>query len=619
MSSSTRRLAHLAAGALPVLLAAALLPGDVAGRAVADAPATAPSFLTTAPRVSGRAAATVAPSHALRERLVGLRTSLAPARAHGQRISFPLFGDTTFTGTVQTRHTGPGYTVWTGPLTAALGSFVISRSGDTYRVSLSAPAGDYEITQASGDAYWVSQTDETGDPGGTDEVAVTDGAPGLTARRATSTTPRTVVSPRAARRHDGPGQFDVLFLYTPGALAEAGGSPDAMNALIGTVAGQTNQALASSRTHLQMRVAGVREIKGPDGGLSTVLARLRKTKDSYYRSAGRLRNRYHADIVHLIVGGSSNVYCGLGYLKLPHYNYSHYAFSTSYLSCAPYYTISHELGHNLGADHDRYPGVTNYSKLPYSHGLVNVAAQWRTIMAYPNRCYDAGIQDGCTRLLSYSNPTTTYNGNKLGSRRHAYNAKAIRQFRGDIAQYRLGNVYHPTVRVTGRKQVGRVLTVQHGHWTTGGKHIRFTYRWLIGGAPIPHRHGRHLRIKASYFGHRIRAVVVGHVRTYPATPGSHKITGIRKARFAHTTRPRIVGTPRVGRVVHLRVRHFRPSPQTIKVIWLRNGHRIAHQHGTRLRLTKKDKGKTIRATVKLRHHGYVQVVKHTTGIRVHHG
>jgi hypothetical protein len=314
-------------------------------------------------------------------------------------VSLPLFDDVAFTGTFEHRFTGPHYTAWSGPLTTALGSFVVARSGSTYRIDVSAPSGNYEITPAAGGAYWVAQTNQPV-PTGTDDPTVPASAPALrpaTPRTTTSGAP--VVAPRT-RRHDSKHSIGVLFLFTPGAVAEAG-SIDNMYATIGAVAAQTNQAFVNSSIPTQIKVVGMSMSKGPEvgGDLTKDLARLRKSSDGYYRNAQHLRNITHADLVHLIVGGTANQVCGLGYLKLPRFDYNKYAYSTSFYSCSPYYTISHELGHNLGADHDVYPGVSNYSKLPYSHGLVNVAAQWRTIMAYPNACYDAGIPDGCARLL----------------------------------------------------------------------------------------------------------------------------------------------------------------------------------------------------------------------------
>ena len=87
--------------------------------------------------------------------------------------------------------------------------------------------------------------------------------------------------------------------------------------------------------------------------------------------------------------------------------------------------FAHELGHNMGLQHDRYaePG-TNWP-FPYSFGYVNQRAfdedaprdaRWRTIMANDSQCLrEAGFS--CPRLPRFSNPNQRYpdaDGDPLG-------------------------------------------------------------------------------------------------------------------------------------------------------------------------------------------------------------
>lgn len=88
-------------------------------------------------------------------------------------------------------------------------------------------------------------------------------------------------------------------------------------------------------------------------------------------------------------------------------------------------TFAHELGHNMGLNHDRYVACEtgpclNFS-YPYAYGYVNQrafdagapeSAGWSTIMAYEDQCEDAGLN--CQPILRFSNPRQSWNGVPLG-------------------------------------------------------------------------------------------------------------------------------------------------------------------------------------------------------------
>ena len=81
--------------------------------------------------------------------------------------------------------------------------------------------------------------------------------------------------------------------------------------------------------------------------------------------------------------------------------------------------FAHELGHNMGLDHERY--IQRDAPLPFSHGYVNQqafaqgapeSAGWFTIMAYGTQCVEAGVS--CNWIMRFSNPNQTYLGDPLG-------------------------------------------------------------------------------------------------------------------------------------------------------------------------------------------------------------
>ncbi len=63
-------------------------------------------------------------------------------------------------------------------------------------------------------------------------------------------------------------------------------------------------------------------------------------------------------------------------------------------------SFTHETGHNFGLRHDRYVDSLFTTIYPFAFGYVNgrafeagapSTARWRTVMAYPDHCNDAGL------------------------------------------------------------------------------------------------------------------------------------------------------------------------------------------------------------------------------------
>ena len=86
-------------------------------------------------------------------------------------------------------------------------------------------------------------------------------------------------------------------------------------------------------------------------------------------------------------------------------------------------TFAHELGHNMGLQHERYQthhrqyGTKSHPVYGYVNqaGLAPGAAasrRWRTLMAYGTRCDELGIS--CPRLFRFSNSRQRHRGDPLG-------------------------------------------------------------------------------------------------------------------------------------------------------------------------------------------------------------
>src|SRR5262245_60746930 len=142
-----------------------------------------------------------------------------------------------------------------------------------------------------------------------------------------------------------------------------------------------------------------------------------------FKNIRRLRDEKRADIVGLIVDDPSG--CGLSTRVGAD---ADEAFFVVHHSCAAItISIAHEIGHILGARHDRLIDANN-TPFAYGHGYVN-GKKWRDIMSYQKGC------DGCPRLPFWSNPRVMYQGEPTGTLAND-NARVILEQAERVASYR---------------------------------------------------------------------------------------------------------------------------------------------------------------------------------------
>jgi peptidyl-Asp metalloendopeptidase len=142
-----------------------------------------------------------------------------------------------------------------------------------------------------------------------------------------------------------------------------------------------------------------------------------------FKDVKKLRNEKRADIVGLIIDNPNG--CGLSTRVGPErdeaYFVVHHACATVTMS------IAHEIGHILGARHDRFLDESN-EPFAYGHGYVN-GTKWRDIMGYKEGC------GGCPRVPYWSNPRVMYRGEPTGTPA-ADNARLILEQAERVSNFR---------------------------------------------------------------------------------------------------------------------------------------------------------------------------------------
>jgi hypothetical protein len=211
---------------------------------------------------------------------------------------------------------------------------------------------------------------------------------------------------------DDGSTVDLLVVYTDDAREAQGGSA-AIEALIDLAVSEMNASYANSGINQRLNLVHKAEVSYDEGGFdwATTLHRLSNPSDGFMDSVHTLRDYYCADEVALIVNNAD--FCGIAYIMTyVDQVFAGSAFVVVSRNCATgYYSLAHELGHNMGARHDWYVDdrTTPYS---YSHGYVFYPHRWRTIMAYNSECSARG--GSCTRLPYWSNPNVMYGGYPMG-------------------------------------------------------------------------------------------------------------------------------------------------------------------------------------------------------------
>ena len=407
------------------------------------------------------------------EQLRSVRASLTRNGATSGSLTLNLFDDAIYSATVERVSSTPSGYALTGHLEGVpLGTLTLVVNGSVVAATVRSPAATYtirsegnglhvvrevDLTQLAPEAEPLSPSPARTDPPGQrkpeapglppppqgDLMRVvpprasrappalrTAGAAGASAAPAAAA--RAASDPRSPAQTDDGTLIDVAVFYTPAARVFAGGTAG-IEALIDLRVTETNQAYADSGVIQRINLVFREEVDYTEASdIQTDLDRLSEPSDGYIDDVHALRDVYAADLMHLLEDRDVSDATGIAWgMRDISHDFESEAFSVSNVR-AENVLFAHELGHNMGLNHDRFeqdwvgklaPDHPDSNKpYPYSYGYVNQrmfepdaapSSRWHTIMAYPWQCRDQ-LYAECAPILRFSNADQTWNGHPLG-------------------------------------------------------------------------------------------------------------------------------------------------------------------------------------------------------------
>jgi len=196
--------------------------------------------------------------------------------------------------------------------------------------------------------------------------------------------------------------IDLMFLYSKSAADHYLGEPSDLLTLAVEEANETFTRSGIGNVSLRVVHTQLIDYDETDGLQFDHLYRMVDGVGAF-TDVRRLRDEKRADIVGLILHSPRG--CGLSTRVGAD---SEEAFFVAHHACTTNtFTIAHEVGHILGARHDRMVDGSN-EPFAYAHGYVN-GKKWRDIMSYKDSC------GGCPRIPYWSNPRIVHEGEATGT------------------------------------------------------------------------------------------------------------------------------------------------------------------------------------------------------------
>lgn len=229
-----------------------------------------------------------------------------------------------------------------------------------------------------------------------------------------------IVAPKASKA--APVEITVMVAFTARAARHY---VDIRTDLIELAIHEANQTFRNSGIgHISLRLVHTHltDYDEKDAAHFDHVWRMVDRGDGFMEEIPRVRFEKKADVVVLVVDDASG--CGLATRVAAD---AEEAYAVVHHECAATsYTIAHEIGHIIGARHDRSLDQSS-GPFPYGHGFV-MGLKWRTMMSYKSGC------NGCPRLPVWSNPKVKVDGEPAGTPT-TNNARVLAEQAGRVAGF----------------------------------------------------------------------------------------------------------------------------------------------------------------------------------------
>ncbi len=239
----------------------------------------------------------------------------------------------------------------------------------------------------------------------------------------------------------GTTYVDILIAYDKNAASWAASYGGGINSFAQVAVAKLNTAIGNTglQSYFQFRLVGVTTVNATTTDTQEALHAARD-QSSGWQSIASKRDEVGADIVSVLIDtGSAYGTVGYGYSLVSGSSLTGFganAYNASAIrSVNQAHTMTHEIGHNLGAGHSDMqkdsPGPQRYN---YSAGYYfkgNDGVSYHTIMSYDNDGYGGRY----TEAPLFSSANHYYKGVKVGNATHD-NTRTIRETYSYAAQWR---------------------------------------------------------------------------------------------------------------------------------------------------------------------------------------